>query len=45
MRPFDRIGVRFVAAMLAVLGVAVVMIAIFALFLAAQFMGFNLALP
>jgi len=28
MRPFDRIGVRFVAAMLAVLGVVVVMVAI-----------------
>lgn len=36
MRPFDRIGVRFVAAMLAVLGVAVVMIAI-----AAQSMFIN----
>lgn len=28
MRPFDRIGVRFLAAMLAVLGVVVVMVAI-----------------
>jgi two-component system sensor histidine kinase BaeS len=36
LRPFDRIGVRFVAAMLAVLGVAVVMIAI-----AAQSMFIN----
>jgi signal transduction histidine kinase len=36
MRPFDRIGVRFVVAMLAVLGVAVVMIAI-----AAQSMFIN----
>ena len=36
MRPFDRIGVRFVAAMLAVLGVAVLMIAI-----AAQSMFIN----
>lgn len=36
MRPLDRIGVRFVAAMLAVLGVAVVMIAI-----AAQSMFIN----
>ncbi len=36
LRPFDRIGVRFVAAMLAVLGVAVLMIAI-----AAQSMFIN----
>ncbi len=36
LRPFDRIGVRFVAAMLAVLGVAVIMIAI-----AAQSMFIN----
>ena len=36
MRPFDRIGVRFVVAMLAVLGVAVIMIAI-----AAQSMFIN----
>lgn len=36
LRPFDRIGVRFLAAMLAVLGVAVVMIAI-----AAQSMFIN----
>ena len=36
LRPFDRIGVRFVVAMLAVLGVAVIMIAI-----AAQSMFIN----